>query len=52
MTIDVRRLGRSLGAEVRNLDLGGPGSDDTPNELLEAWSGGLGLGVPGQHLTK
>jgi taurine dioxygenase len=51
MTIEVRRLGRSLGAEVRGVDLGGSISGDTLNALLNAWYEHLVLVFPDQHLT-
>ena len=50
MTIDIRRLGKSLGAEICDVDLSGSVSDDTLGDILKAWYE-LVLVFPDQHLT-
>ena len=51
MTLEVRRVGNALGAEIGNIDLAGMISDQTVREIKAAWHEHLVLVFPGQKLT-
>lgn len=50
-TLEVQRLGKGLGAEVRGIDLAAPMSSETFDALIRAWYDHLVLVFPDQHLT-
>lgn len=50
-TLDIQRVGKGLGAEVRGVDLAAPMSDETFVALMQAWYEHLVLVFPDQHLS-
>ena len=51
MALEIRRVGKALGAEVRNVDLAGHVADDDFRQIMTAWHEHLVLVFPGQGLT-
>jgi alpha-ketoglutarate-dependent taurine dioxygenase len=49
--LQVRRLGTTLGAEVRGIDMKEPLDAETRNELLDIWTQHLVLVFPGQKVS-